>query len=131
MVTGSIPVAAILFFEFQVEMDRRKILKDEYRQGKVTGGIYRLVNTCSGMYLLDYTPNLQAKQNSYNFVISSGSCLDFRLKDEWESFGGKAFIFEILESLEKKKEQTQEEFIDDLKILKQMWSDKLDPSNRY
>ena len=112
-------------------MDRRKTLINEYKQAKVVGGVYRLVNTQNNMYLLDYTPNLQAKQNSYNFVISSDSCLDFRLKEDWESFGGKAFAFEILESLEKKKEQSQEEFIDDLKMLKQMWSDKLDPSNRY
>ncbi len=112
-------------------MDRRKELKDEYRQGKVTGGVYRLVNTCRGMYLLDYTPNLQAKQNSYNFAISTGSCLDFRLKEDWESFGGETFAFEILEALDKKKEQSQDEFMDDLKMLKQLWGDKLDPSNRY
>ena len=112
-------------------MDRRKTLINEYKQGKVVGGVYRLVNTHNNMYLLDYTPNLQAKQNSFKFTRSSGSCIDLRLKEVWESFGGEAFAFEILEALEKKKEQTQEEFIDDLKMLKQMWSDKLDPSNRY
>ncbi|MDD5398804.1 MAG: hypothetical protein PHU70_06950 [Dehalococcoidia bacterium] len=53
------------------------------------------------------------------------------MKEVWESFGGEAFAFEILESLEKKKEQSQEEFIDDLEMLKQLWSDKLDSSNRY
>ncbi|MFA5065209.1 MAG: GIY-YIG nuclease family protein [Dehalococcoidia bacterium] len=112
-------------------MDTRKTLTNEYKQAKVVGGVYRLVNTRNNMYLLDCTPNLQAKQNSFNFTRSSGSCLDFRLKEVWESFGGEAFAFEILESLEKKKEQSQEEFIDDLEMLKQLWSDKLDSSNRY
>jgi len=112
-------------------MDRRKTLKNEYKQEKVIGGIYRVTNTRNGMYLLDYTANLQAKQNSYNFMVSSGSCLDYRLKNDLTSFGGKSFIFEILEALEKKKEQTQDDFIDDLKMLQQLWSEKLDSSKKY
>jgi hypothetical protein len=112
-------------------MDRRKTLINEYKQGAIIGGIYRVTNTRNGMYLLGYTPNLQAKQNSYNFMVSTGSCLDYRLKKDLTVFGGKAFIFEILEALEKKKEQTQDKFIDDLKMLEQLWSEKLDSSSRY
>ncbi len=112
-------------------MDRRKTLVNEYKQREIVGGIYRVTNTCNGMYLLDYTTNLQSKQNSFNFTASSGSCFDYRLKEDWVTFGGKAFIFEILEALEKKKEQTQDAFINDLKMLKQLWSEKLDSSNRY
>ncbi len=112
-------------------MDRRKTLTNEYKEAKVIGGVYRLVNTRNGMYLLDFTPNLQAKQNSYKFSISTGSCLDLRLKEVWESFGGEAFAFEVLEELEKKKEQGQEEFMDDLEMLRQLWSDKLDSSKSY
>jgi len=33
--------------------------------------------------------------------------------------------------IEKKKEQSQDEFVDDLKVLEQMWSVKLDSSMRY
>jgi hypothetical protein len=64
-------------------------------------------------------------------MVSSGSCLDYRLKKDLAEFGGEAFIFEILEALEKKTEQTQDEFIDDLKMLEQLWSEKLDPATRY
>jgi len=53
------------------------------------------------------------------------------LKKDWEAFGGKVFVFDVLEVIEKKKEQSQDEFIDDLKIIEQMWSEKLDASNRY
>ena len=112
-------------------MDKRKTLINEYKQGKVIGGIYRVTNTRNGMYLLDYTANLQSKQNSFNFMISSGSCLDYRLKKDLAEFGDKAFVFETLEALEKKKEQTQDEFIDDLKVLEQLWCEKLDPAKRY
>jgi hypothetical protein len=112
-------------------MDSRKTLINEYKQGQVIGGIYRVTNTDNGIYLLDYAPNLKAKQNSYNFMVSSGSCLDYRLKEDLTEFGGKAFVFEVIEALEKKKEQTQDEFIDDLKMLEQLWSEKLDSATRY
>jgi hypothetical protein len=107
-------------------MNRRKTLKNEYKQRKIIGGIYRVTNTRNGMYLLDYATNLQAKQNAFDFMASSGSCFDYRLKKDLETFGGKVFVFEILETLEKKKEQSQDEFLDDLKMLEQMWSEKLD-----
>ena len=112
-------------------MDKRKTLINEYRQGKIIGGIYRVTNTRNGTYLLDHAANLQSKQNSFNFMVSSGSCLDYRLNKDWTAFGGEAFIFEMLEALEKKQEQTRDEFIDDLKMLEQLWSEKLDPSTRY
>jgi len=112
-------------------MDRRKTLINEYKQEKTIGGIFRVTNTRNGMYLLDYATNIQAKQNSYNFMVSTGSCLDYRLKKDLAEFGAESFIFDILEALEKKKEQTPDEFLDDLKMLKQMWSEKLDPSMKY
>ena len=114
-----------------LDMDKRKTLINEYKQGKIIGGIYRVTNTRNGMYLLDYATNLQAKQNSFNFMVSSGSCLDYRLQKDLVAFGAKAFIFETLEALEKKKEQTQDEFIDDLKMLEKLWAEKLNSSARY
>jgi hypothetical protein len=112
-------------------MDRRKTLISEYKQRKIIGGIYRVTNTKNGRYLLDYTPNLQARQNAFDFMASSGSLFDYRLQKDWETFGEKAFTFEVLETIEQKKEQTRDGFIADLKTLAQLWSEKLDPSTRY
>lgn len=112
-------------------MDKRKTLVNEYKQRKIVGGIFRVTNTKNGMYLLDYTPNLQAKQNAFEFMASSGSCFDYKLKRDLDTFGNAAFTFEILETLEKKKEQSQAEFIADLETLTQMWSEKLDSAKRY
>ncbi len=83
------------------------------------------------MYLLDHAANLQAKQNLFDFMVSSGSCSEYKLKKDWGEFGSQAFTFDVLETLEKKKEQTQQEFEDDLKILEQIWIDKLDSKKRY
>ena len=112
-------------------MDRRKTLSEEYKQRKIIGGIYKVTNTHNGKYLLDYATDLKAKQNGFDFMISSGSCFDYKLKTDMEAFGSKVFIFEIVEAIEKKKEQSQVEFIDDLKMLEELWSNKLDASSRY
>jgi len=112
-------------------MERRKELITEYKQRKIIGGIYRVTNTKNGMYLLNYAANIQAKQNAFDFTASTSSCFHPKLRNDWAVSGSNAFIFEILETLEKKEEQRQEEFLDDLKTLEQMWSEKLDSSKRY
>jgi len=112
-------------------MDRKKILKNEYKQRKIIGGIYRVTNTRNGMYLLDYATDIRAKQNAFNLMASADSWFDYRLEKDREAFGSKVFTFEILETLEKKKEQTQDQFIEDLSTLARLWSDKLDSSTRY
>ena len=113
------------------EMDRKKTLLNEYKQRKMLGGVFRVTNTKSGRYLLDYAVNPQARQNSFQFMSSLGSCFDYKLQDDWETCGSKAFVFEILETIIKKDAQTQEEFMRDLQTLAQLWGEKLDPSKRY
>ena len=112
-------------------MDRKKELIQEYKQRKITGGVFRVVNTRNGKYLLDYTPNIEAKQNAFNFTSAQGSCVDYKLRRDCETFGSQAFVFEVLATLVKKSEQTQEEFLDDLKALAQLWAEKMDASLRY
>ncbi len=112
-------------------MDRRKILVNEYKQRKQIGGIYKITNSLRGMYLLGYTSNLNSMQNRFNFSVSNESCIHPKLLEDWKEFGGKDFIFEIIESIEKKEDQSQDEFIDDLKTLEEIWRGKLDASYEY
>ena len=131
LVGGSNPPVATFLFTLQVDMDRRKTLINQYKQRKVIGGIYRVNNTRNGMYLLGHAADLQAKKNSFDFMLSTGSCFDYKLKKDIAEFGNKAFNFEVLETLEKKNEQSREEFEDDLNVLHQIWKDSLDPAKRY
>jgi hypothetical protein len=114
-----------------MDKDRRKDLIKKYKQRKTVGGIYRVSNTRNDMFLLGFSPNIRAKQNAFEFMASSDSCFDYRLKKDRDAFGSKVFTFEILETLERKDDQTQEQFIDDLKTLAQIWSDRFDSSKRY
>lgn len=109
----------------------KKALKEEFKQKKITGGIYKVTNTRNGMYLVNSSPNLQAKQNSFDFAVSGNMVFDNRLRKDWEALGGTAFTFEVLETLDKKKDQTQEQFYTDLQTLLDIWLEKLDKTKRY
>ena len=135
LVGGPNPPVATIFCcglrKLELDMDRKKALINEYKQRKITGGIFKVTNTQNGRYLLDYTPNLQAKHNSFDFMSSSNTCFDYKLKKDWEAFGNQAFTFDIIASIDKKDAQTQDEFMLDLQTLAQLWSEKLDSSMRY
>jgi hypothetical protein len=113
------------------ETDKRKQLRNEYKERNIVGGIYKVTNSHNGMYLVDYALDIQAKENAFSFMISTGSCFDYRLKEDQKTFGNKVFTFEVLETLEKKKEQTRAQFLDDLETMSQLWDEKLDISKKY
>ena len=50
---------------------------------------------------------------------------------DWDKFGAHSFVMEILEELERMKEQTPKEFREDLNTLKDIWLEKYDPDNLY
>ena len=112
-------------------MDRKKKLVNEYRQRKQCGGIYKITNSLSGKCLLGYAPDIKGMQNRFNFSVSTGSCVHPKLQGDWQVFGGKAFTFEILESIEIKERQSRDDFADDLKALEEMWHEKLGELEKY
>ncbi len=79
--------------------ERKKALVNEYKQRKIVGGIYIIKNKLNNMYLLDSASDIQAKLNSFEFMVSSGSCFHYKIKKDWESFSSQAFSFKILETL--------------------------------
>jgi hypothetical protein len=109
----------------------RKTLKEEYKQQKIIGGIYKVTHTGSGRYLANASPDTRAKQNAFNFAVASNTVFDNRLRKDWEAFGGGAFTFEVLETLDCKKDQTRASFQEDLQALLEMWESKLDPALKY
>lgn len=111
-------------------MDRKTLIK-EYKQREIVGGIFKITNTSNGMFYMDAAPNIQAKKNSFSFMVSTNTCFHHKIKKDWDAFGGKSFTFEILETIKKKEDQSREAFLDDLQALKQMWNDKTDLTGSY
>ena len=111
-------------------MDRKKIIH-EYKERLQHGGVYTITNTINGKYLLTYAVHLQSAYNLFQFAVKTGSAVHPRLRKDWEEMGAQAFKLDVLEELAQKPEQSQAEFLDDLKTLEQLWRADLDASKLY
>jgi len=63
--------------------------------------------------------------------MTTGSSVHHKLQKDWEELGAQAFTLEILEELEQRLDQSQAEFMDDLKTLEQLLRANLDASKEY
>lgn len=46
------------------------------------------------------------------------------MAEAWKRHGASVFTFEVLETLQKKDDQTDREFSDDIDVLYELWSEK-------
>ena len=114
------------------EMDKkRKELAGQYKQRTVMGGVFRINNTKNGKYWLAADDDLRGARNRHDFSVMTGSCVVLQMAADWRAQEAADFVFEELETLEKKPDQTQKEFREELGILLEIWREKLDPALRY
>lgn len=78
--------------------ERRKALKQAYKETKTEAGVYQIRNTVNGKVLVASTPNLKTI-NGQRFQLEVGSHRNARLQAEWKQYGEAAFVFEVLEVL--------------------------------
>lgn len=110
-------------------MNKKEIIK-RYKERTVTGGVFKITNTQNGKYLLSSDIDLKSSRNRFDFSVSTGSCVHMKLQKDWDIFGAKSFIFEVLDELEKEPEQGIKAFTEDLKLLEEMWRNRLN-GNEY
>ena len=109
----------------------RKELKTEYKERRVIGGIYAVRNTVNGKLLLGAVTDLRVCVNRFEFALKTGSCVDPKLQKDWDAQSGVGFVFEVLEELQKGETQTEDQYKADIKLLREMWLEKLDPEALY
>lgn len=112
-------------------MDKRKKIINEYKERKIIGGVYTITNPLNGMYLIDHAANLKSVENHFQFAMTTGSTVHPKLQKEWKKSGVQAFRLDILETLEQKPDQSQVDFLNDLKTLEQLCRATLDPAKEY
>jgi len=106
-------------------MERKKELKQLYKEMKSEGGVYQIRNTINQKVFVVSTPNLKTI-NGRQRQLQDGSHMNRQLQEELKQFGADAFVFEVLEVLEEKEEG----FFDkkeELKKLEKKWLEKLKP----
>ena len=114
-----------------VDKAERKKLAQNAAETKVVGAIYAVKNTLNGKVLVDATGELQGTINRFEFLKQMNDPFSMKLRGDFMKLGQEAFVLEILETLDKKPEQTLQEFKEDLKLLKEMWLEKFDSELLY
>lgn len=105
--------------------DRRKALKQAYKEMETEAGVYQIKNTINQKALVVAASNLKTMQGK-RFQLQMGSHKNARLQAEWKEFGEDAFAFKVLEVLDNKDmgDLARQEA---LKQLEQKWREKLQP----
>ncbi len=106
-------------------MDRKKELKQQYKEMKTEGGVYQIRNTKNQKVFVDVMPNLRMITGR-RMMLRAGSHRNKQLQEDWNQFGEEAFVFEVLEVLEEKEEGYFDKK-DELKKLEAKWIEKLQP----
>ncbi|GAB6181994.1 GIY-YIG nuclease family protein [Desulfotomaculum defluvii] len=106
-------------------MDRKKELKEQYKQMKPPMGIIIIRCHADNKCYIEVTPNLKGKMNSATFQLKNGSHRNRELQRAWQEHGEGAFTVEVLENLEYDKDETKTDYTEDLALLKMIWEEKL------
>jgi hypothetical protein len=112
-------------------MNKRKELLEQYKARAVTGAVVRVVNRKNGRFSLLVTDDLRGEINRLNFSKMTDSPLKPSMAADWKEFGRDAFELEEIDHLEKKPEQTLEEFRAELEVLYSLWDERFPAEGRY
>ena len=108
-------------------MDKKE-LKKQYKQTLTPMGIFQIKNLANDKIFIGSSTNIKGKLNSIKFQLELGSYINKELQNDFNQFGEKHFLFEILDLLEPKQEPGYD-YTEDLKTLEEMWLEKLQPFN--
>lgn len=111
--------------------ENRKELINQYKERKLIGGICAIHNTVSGKRLISAETDIEAFKNRFQFSLRSNTCMSFKYQRDWLSNGAQSFVLEVLEVLEKKEEQSVEDYVEELKLLEAMILEKYEKIALY
>ena len=108
------------------KMDERskKKMKNQYKNSKQIGGVYRICCTQTGESWIRASADLQGAKNRFAFHSSTDLCPEAAMASAWKQYGAAGFVFEVLEEIEKKETQTPHEFSEDVSTLLELWNEK-------
>lgn len=106
-------------------MERRKELKELYKNMKPEMGIFIIKSTLNNKCYLEETQNLKGAINGAKFRLNAGNHVNKELQKDWAEHGEENFTIEVLENLEYDKDEAKIDYTEDLAILKMIWEEKL------
>jgi hypothetical protein len=112
-------------------MDRRKELKEQYKQMKPDMGIFSIRSKNGTFCYLETTQDLKGTMNRALFQLRFGSHPHKILQKIWKELGEDNFSVDILEVLPYSKDEYKTDYSEELNILKLLWEEKLSKENAH
>jgi len=106
----------------------KKELTSKYKQTIRPMGIYQIRNVRNGKIFLGSAKDLQGIINSNRFQLKNGLHTNKEMQIDFTTFGEQSFSFDILDQLEP-KEDIRYDYTEELKMLEEIWLEKLQPYN--
>ena len=104
----------------------RKDIQREYKERPKPAGIFQVRNLANGKILLGSSLNLEGPLNSHKFMLKIGNHRNEALQQDWDKFGERKFVFEVIEVV-KVKDDPDFNVTNELSLLEQSWLEKLQP----
>ena len=105
-------------------MNRKSLIR-AYKETPRPMGVYRIHNTRDDRSLVGRSVDLPAILNRERVALRCGSHPNAALQRDWATLGPDAFVFEVLDTLEAPEGQPDYDPTDDLRVLEEMWVDRL------
>jgi group I intron endonuclease len=106
-------------------MERKKELKQQYKEMPIKAGVYKIQNKQTGKCLVGSTNNLKTL-NGVRFMLKNDTHTNKQLQEDWLEAGEGQFEIEILEELKELKDPMANPK-KELELLEEKWLDQLKP----
>lgn len=106
-------------------MDRRKELKEMYKNSRPDMGVLIIRSNSSDKCYIEGTQDLKGTINGIKFKLNAGMHPNKNLQTAWKEKGESGFTIEILEKLKYDTEEGKTNYSEELNIIKMIWEDKL------
>ncbi len=115
-----------------LDKQQKKELATAYKQSFRPMGVYQIRNTENGKILVGGSMDLDGMNNRLAFSKQMNANTFMELKDDWNRYGGKAFVFEVLDRIKPREEQMNdpselEAYKEEVETLLELWLEKLQP----
>jgi len=115
-----------------LDKQQKKELATAYKQSFRPMGVYQIRNTENGKILVGGSMDLEGMNNRLTFSKQMNSNTFMELKDDWNRYGGEAFVFEVLDRIKPREEQMNDPselaaYKEEVETLLDLWLEKLQP----